>query len=332
MFASRRRGFKFLKQNIELQQRSYEIALARWNAGMVTELDVKQAESFLLSTRSRLPVLENELRLSKNALGVLLATTPDLVDEFFVQNAEIPDISQNLAVGIPAQLLCRRPDVKRALHIAAAQSARIGIAVSDLLPRISVNGFIGFEASTSFRKQPGANGHLFDAKSLTYFFGPSIAWPILNYGRLKNRVRVEYTRYYQAVLDYQQTVFKAYQEVEDGLSRFVQAHLEVDLLEESVKAVERAASLARTQYVEGIADYLRVLDTERSKLDEEEILIIAKGKIALSIVSVYRALGGGWESMMQQDCEEQCTKKLSDPDPSISGQNPMESEKIPLSS
>ncbi len=251
---------------------------------------------FVYGAESRLPVLENELRVAKNALAVLLGTTPDKVDSIVGKPGPIPKAPLTLAVGIPAELLCRRPDVQRALHEAAAQSARIGIATSDLLPRLSISGFIGFESSADTRStKTGGGGKLFDSKSLTYFFGPDFAWPLLNYGRLINRVRVEYTRFYQAVLDYQNTVLTAFREAEDGLISFVNAHEEVDELEKSVKAAERSTDLARTQYVEGIADYLRVLDTERSRLEEQERLVIAEGKIALSLIATYRALGGGWE-------------------------------------
>lgn len=288
-----------LMRNIAVQQRSLEIATARWEAGAVTELDVQQAKTLLYSTQSRMPVLENELQRSKDALAVLLGLTPDRVDCILTEPGSIPVAPATIAVGLPAELVCRRPDVRRAFYVAASQSAKIGIAISDLLPRISISGFIGFESSDSNSTFTGGGGKLFENKSLTYFFGPDFAWPLLNYGRLTNKVRFEYTLFYQAVLDYQNTVLVAFSEVEDGLTAFIRAHDEVKELDVSVKAADRATSLARTQYVEGIADYLRVLDTERSKLEEEERLAIARGKIALGLIATYRALGGGW-----QQCEQ----------------------------
>lgn len=126
-------------------------------------------------------------------------------------------------------------------------------------------------------------------------FGPEFAWPILNYGRLVNNVRAEYARFYQAVLAYQNTVLTAFREAEDGLSAFIQAHVEVADLEMSVKAADRSAQIARTQYVEGVADYTRVLETDRAKVENEDFLAISRGRIALSLIQTYKALGGGWE-------------------------------------
>ncbi|MCH9625214.1 MAG: Cation efflux system protein CusC [Chlamydiales bacterium] len=286
---------EIIKKNIALQERSLEIVEARFEAGAVTELDVQQAKTFVFDTRSRLPVLENELQQTKNALAVLLGLTPELIECTLTEPGIIPIAPLTIAVGIPAELLSRRPDVRRALHLTASQSANIGVAVSDLLPRISITGFIGFQTVGGRPNFANRGGRLFENKSLTYMFGPDIAWPILNYGRLTNQVRVEYALFYQRVLDYQNTVLIAYKEVEDGLSAFLRAHDEVDELDISVKSADRATELARTQYVEGIADYLRVLDSERSKLEVDERLKIARGKIALGLIATYRALGGGWE-------------------------------------
>jgi len=163
---------EIVKKNIALQQRSLEIVEARWKAGVVTELDVQQAKNLLYDSRARLPVLENDLRVTKNALAVLLGLPPDRVDCILTKPGPIPQTPHSLSVGIPAQLLCRRPDVRRAFHVAAAQSARIGIAVSDLLPRLSIRGFIDFESSADTRATSvGGGGNLFESKSLTYFFG-----------------------------------------------------------------------------------------------------------------------------------------------------------------
>lgn len=287
---------EIVHNNVAIQQRSLEIVQARFNAGAVTDLDVQQAKTLLYNSRSRLPVIYNDLRQAKNAMAVLLGMLPDQMDDLIPPSTHIPIAPSSIAVGIPTELLCRRPDVRRALHTAAAQSAQIGVAVSDLLPRLSLTGFIGFESSADTTStQSGGGGHFFDMGSLTYTVGPAFAWPILNYGRLLNNVRAKYARFYQTVLAYQNQVLFAYKEVEDGLSSFIRAHDEVVEVEKSVKAAERATEVARRQYVEGIADYTRVLDTERSRLLEEERLAIARGRIALGLVTTYKALGGGWE-------------------------------------
>lgn len=285
-----------LEQNVALQERSLEISTARWQAGMVTELDVQQARTLLYSTRSRLPVLETERRTAKNALAVLLGLTPVQLEQIFCERGMIPASPKTLGAGIPAQLLTRRPDVRRALFEAASQSARIGVAVSDLLPRISLVGFIGLNAAgdndSRFVK---GNRHLFSSDSISYFFGPDVRWPILNYGRLMNRVYVERARFCEALLAYQNTVLLAYEEVESALTGFYNAQKEVAALDESVAAAKRSTELSRTQYVEGIADYTRVLNTQQAQLEEQERLVAARGDIALNLVAAYRALGGGWQ-------------------------------------
>ncbi len=293
---------EILYRNIALQERSLEIVEARWRAGMVTDLDVQQARTLVFGTKSRLPVIETELCHAKNALAVLLGTVPDQIDCLIPYSAHIPSAPREIAVGIPAELLCRRPDVRRALHIAAAESAQIGIAVSELLPRISLNGFIGLEYSDSPLTKMRGDSKVLDVRNVTYIFGPSFAWPILNYGRLMNNVRAQYARFYQAGLAYQNQVLFAVKEAEDGLCAFIKSHEEVTELEQSVKAATRSTEVARTQYVEGIADYTRVLETDRSRLDEEDRLAIAQGKIALSLVTTYKALGGGWEPFI---CESE---------------------------
>ncbi len=287
---------EILERNIKLQTRSLEISEARWRGGMVTDLDVQQAKTLLYLTKARLPDVTNNLRQTKNALAVLLGMLPDQMDGLITPSTYIPVAPPEIAVGIPAELICRRPDVRRAMHVAASQSAQVGIAVSELLPRISLTGFIGFEyAAATGSRVTGTEGGFFDIKSLTYSVGPQFAWPILNYGRLTNNVRAEKTRFYQALLSYENSVLRAFQEAEDGLSAFIQAHIEVADLELSVKAAERSAQIAQTQYVEGIADYTRVLQADRSQVENENFLAISRGKIALSLIQTYKSLGGGWQ-------------------------------------
>jgi len=291
---------EIVKHNIKVQERSLEIVMARWEAGVVTELDVQQARTLLFSTQARLPRLQADLRVVKNALAFLLGLTPDEFVCVLDEPGKIPVAPESIGVGVPAELLCRRPDIRRAVHQAAAQSARIGIAVSDLLPRISIGGFIGFESSADIATtKTGGGGSLFSGDSFTYFLGPSYAWKVLNYGRLRNRIYLEYARFNELLLNYRNTVLAAYQEAENGLISFIKSYEESGYLEESVSAAQRGAEVARTQYVEGLVDYTRVLNTEEALVNQEEDLAITRGRIALSLISTYKALGGGW----QADCE-----------------------------
>ena len=288
---------EIVKHNIKVQERSLEIVMARWEAGVVTELDVQQARTLLFSTQARLPRLEADLRVVKNALAFLLGLTPDELICVLDEPGKIRVAPKNIGVGIPAELLSRRPDIRRAVHLAASQSARIGIAVSDLLPRISIGGFIGFESSADISTtKTGGGGSLFSGDSFTYFLGPSYAWKVLNYGRLRNRVYLEYARFYELLLDYRNTVLAAFEEAENGLILFIKSYEESGYLEESVFAAQRGAEVARTQYVEGLVDYTRVLNTEEALVNQEEELAITRGRIALSLILTYKALGGGWQA------------------------------------
>ncbi len=286
---------QILKHNIKIQARSLEIVEARWQAGVVTELDVQQARTLLSATRARLPALEADLRVAKNGLSVLLGAAPGDMDYYLDEPGTIPEAPKNIVVGIPAQILCRRPDIRQSLYEAAAQSARIGVATAELYPAISISGFIGLESSAdTMSTASGGGGSLFSTDSFNYFFSPSFAWKIFNYGRLRNRVSFEYSVFCQRMISYQNTVLLAYREVEDGLITFIKTQDEADLLAKSVSSAQRAAELARNQYVEGLDDYTRVLETDRTLVDQEEQHAISRGNIALSLIRTYRALGGGW--------------------------------------
>jgi len=286
---------EILEQNVKLQHRSLEIVDARYRAGVVTELDLQQVKTLLYDTRARIPEIDIDIRRASDALAVLLGTTPDRLLFLTQETKKIPESPESIAIGIPADLLCQRPDVRRALHQAEAQSARIGIAVADLLPAFSIRGFVGFESSAdTVQTASGSGGRLFSADSFTYNMGSGFSWPILNYGRLTNRIYFERARFCELIAIYQNTVLNAQREVEDGLITFIKSHAQVKELIKSVHAAERASSLANTQYVEGEADFTRVLNSLQLQLEEQERLVGAKGEIAQGLIASYRALGGGW--------------------------------------
>lgn len=287
---------QILTSNIQIQQRSLQIVTARFEAGMVTELDQKQAEALLKNTQARFPVLDIELRVARNALSVLLGMTPKTLNDTFAAGGKIPQAPVTVAAGIPAELICRRPDIQRALFQAGAQCARIGVAKADLYPHLSLTGYVGVESSApTGSSNIGVGGKFFSSNSFNYFFGPDFAWALFNYGRIGNNIRVQYARFYELVSNYQNAVLVAYKDVENALIRFARSHDQVDLLKESTAAAQRAVNLSSTQYVEGIADYTRVLNTEQLLLDTEEQLVIAQGEIAQGLIDTYKALGGGWQ-------------------------------------
>lgn len=287
---------RILEENVAVQRRSLEITTARFNAGVVTELDVAQARVLLKDTEARLPVVQANKRLAVNALSVLLGmTAPDTL-ELLGPSGQIPSADHALNTGIPAELLTRRPDLRRALYLSASQSARIGIATAELLPSLSFSGFVGLQSSgDTIATVAGTGGQLLSSEAFTYGIGPQLRWPILNYGRLLNGKRLEESRLRELVLRYQEAVLQAYREVEDGIITHLKSRERREILERGEEAADRAFRLANEQYIEGLADYTRVLQTQQSLLLTQESLVQTRGAVATSLVATYRALGGGWQ-------------------------------------
>jgi outer membrane protein TolC len=205
---------------------------------------------------------------------------------------QIPKPPAKVAVGVPAEMLRRRADVRSAELSAAAQCARIGVAKADLYPSFSLFGSVGLRA---FNKGPGSH-NLFASGSIFYTAGPSINWPFFNYGRLVNGVRVEDARFQQLLVTYRDTVLRAAQEVEDALAGFLNAQAAQALQESAVTAAKRSVELALVQYREGATDFQRVLDAQRSLLQEQNRVAELGSSVATDLVALYKALGGGWEA------------------------------------
>lgn len=293
-------------ENVLIQQRSYEIAEVRFEAGLVTELDKQQALSLLKDTQASIPRLQTSLRQAKNSLSILLGMPPGGLSAILGSAQPIPAPPAEVTVGIPAELLRRRPDIRRAELQAASQSALIGLAKADLYPHFTLVGSIGLRSSNAnLTFAGGTNGSnasdLFDSDSLEIFAGPSITWNIFNYGRLRNQVRIQDARFQQLVVNYQNTVLSAAQEVEDSLVAFLRSQEEVAYLAESVAAAKRSVDLSLVQYREGLVDFQRVLDTQRFQTQEEDLWTTTRGNVALNLISMYKSLGGGWQIRTGKD-------------------------------
>ncbi|MGD8619485.1 MAG: efflux transporter outer membrane subunit, partial [Gammaproteobacteria bacterium] len=279
-----------IRSNIEVQQRGYRLANTRYQEGATSALDPAQALTLLRNTQSQVPVLESQLRQAKHALSVLLGMPPrDLGD--LLGTGSIPDAPAEVAIGVPAELLRRRPDIRQAELRAAAQSAQIGFAEASLYPSFTLLGSIGY--TTSDTGQSDMND-LFNTDSFGYNAGPSFSWPILNYGRLKNNVRVQDARFEELIVNYQNRVLEAAREVEDSLAGFLGAKAATGYLGDSVKSAQRAVELSLIQYREGAVDYQRVLDSQQTLLEQQDQYTNAQGNVVLNLVATYKALGGGW--------------------------------------
>jgi len=260
--------------------------------GDTGERDVEQAITQYTSTKAQVPFLETGLQKARHALSILLGMPPGQLKDRVDHDQEIPRAPLNIAVGIPAELLRRRPDIRNAELKAASQCALIGVAKADLYPSFSLIGSFGFLSADVGN---AGLGDIFSWSSRTVTFGPSFQWNILNYGRITNKVRVQDARLQGLLLNYQDTVLRAQQEVEDGLVEFLKAQERIDLLKKSAEAARRSAELALIQYREGTTDYTTVITAQQALLSEQDRLAATRGEAPLGLVAVYRALGGGWQ-------------------------------------
>jgi NodT family efflux transporter outer membrane factor (OMF) lipoprotein len=279
------------QQNAKVQEQGLEIAQSRFRNGATSELDPSQATTLLQSTRATVPRLQTGLVMARNALSTALGRPPGAVDALLAGPRQIPRVPSQVAVGVPAEMLRRRADIRGAELNAAAQCARIGVAKADLYPSFSLFGTVGLQTTAG----AGESRSLFSTRSLFYTVGPRIHWPFFNYGRLTNNVRVEDARFQQLLVTYRDTVLRAAQEVEDAMAGFLNSQEEQALQQGAVGAAQRSVELSLTQYREGATDYQRVLDAQRSLLEQQNALAQASSSVATSVIALYKSLGGGWE-------------------------------------
>jgi NodT family efflux transporter outer membrane factor (OMF) lipoprotein len=280
-------------ENVRIQEESLRMAQSRFDNGETSELDVAQARSVLDQTRADVPALRVQMQQSMYQLNFLLGMPPTDLMARLGDPGVIPTAPSTVAVGIPADLLRRRPDIRLAERQAAAQSAQIGVAEADLYPAFFLSGSLGLQSSSS--------GSLFDSGSWTGNIMPGFSWPILNYDRLKNNVRVQDAAFQATLLNYQNSVLAAAQEVESGLVAFLGAQEQVGYLADSVTAAKRSLELAMMRYSEGSSTFTRVLNSQTQLREVEESLASTKGQVAQSLVATYKALGGGWEVRQGMD-------------------------------
>jgi NodT family efflux transporter outer membrane factor (OMF) lipoprotein len=283
---------RIARENVGTQEESLKIAAARFKYGTVTQLDVEQARTSLLNTLATIPPLETQLRQARDALSVLLGMPPSDLSDFLGGSSGIPVSTPQVIVGIPTDLLRRRPDIRSAELQAAAQSAQIGVAKADLLPAFSLTGNLVLLSTNlgSFKLSD-----MFRWGSRSVQAGPTVQWNIFNYGQITNNVRLQDAKLQELLLTYQNAVLSAQQDVEDNLAAFLRAQDRADLLAQSVTSAQTAVTLAIRQYREGVTDFTTVLTAQQALLNQQDSLASTLGTISTSLVGVYRALGGGWE-------------------------------------
>ena len=276
------------RENATLQNESVRVAQARLDAKAVdSELDTPQAKANLGNTLAAIEAFEIQRRQAQNRLAVLMGMPPHDLSYMLDGPASIPHASDVVTVGVPAELIWRRPDVRRAERLVAAQSAEIGIAQSELYPHISINGMMAWEAEHF--------SDVFKSGAFGGTIGPSLRWNVLNYGRLLNNIRVQDARFQQLVASYQQTVLQANEEAENAIVAYLHFTDQIKLREESAHQALEAERVAQVKYREGEIDFNRLFTVQQLLLNQQELLAVARGNAATSLVDLYRALGGGWE-------------------------------------
>ena len=286
------------RENAELQKRSVEISDVLFRNGAESELDVVQARTQYLSTIAAIPPLESTLQQTRNAIAGLLGRPPGPLPELALGPQTLPVTPAGVAMEMPADLLRRRPDVRAAAFRAAAQSAQIGIAQSELYPSLTLVGTIG--VSTTSR---GGASNVVDLG-----IGPSVQWNLFDFGRIRGNVRVQDARLEQLLEAYQQEVLAAASEVDNAAVAFARSREEDVILDESQQAARRSLDIAQTGYREGFSDFQRVLDAQAALFRQQESFVINRGQNASDLIAIYKAVGGGWIPSTESDYADAATR------------------------
>ena len=277
---------KYTVNNAELQRDTLKLTQDRREAGLVPQLDVEQAKLVLASTESGIPRLQELESLTIHRLSVLLGQPPAALYDELSTAADVPDVPEEVVASLPTELLRQRPDIRRAERILAAQTAEIGVATAGLYPAFSLSGTFALEA-----QQIDDVG---DWDSRTWGFGPSMRWNLFDGDRIRNSIKVQEARAEQAMINYEQTVLLALEDVENAMVSFEREKERLQDLLDSVAAAKESVKLVGTLYENGLTDFQNVLDMQRSLTIQQDFMADSEGAVANNLVRIYTALGGGW--------------------------------------
>jgi NodT family efflux transporter outer membrane factor (OMF) lipoprotein len=274
------------QRNGENQRRTLQVTRQRLDAGRGTAFDTERALAQLSLTLASIPLLESQVRQAQYQIGVLVGRPPAAIAAELEPVAALPTLPPAISVASPDSVVRRRPDVAAAERALAVERALVGAAKADYLPRITVEGSAGYSAADF--------DVLGDRGTFRYAVGPVISWPALNLGRIKARVDRSRAREAEAQAQYAQTVLRALEEVESSLVRYRTSRARVERIQDAASASERAAELARLRFSGGVADFLQVLDAERTQLEAQSQLAQGRTEAATAYAALYKALGGTW--------------------------------------
>lgn len=278
---------RLVEQSLSVQSETLTLVSQRFKAGVSTELDRTQTESFQHRTSALLASIRQQIEVEFNNLGFLLGQAPDIGLRDYVGLAPLPAIPSIPHMGLPAELLRRRPDVLRQEMAVRAASARIGVAEADLYPQLSLLGTIAVSATN-------VSG-LFETAGLDFDVGPSFSWNVFHFGRIFNNIEIQQALWRQAIARYQDTVLSAVREVEDALINHQGNFNQFQAFNRAVAADEKSVQLSLERYRAGKANFQRVLDAQQQMLDDQRQSFTAQAAAITQLVRLYRAVGGGWE-------------------------------------
>jgi NodT family efflux transporter outer membrane factor (OMF) lipoprotein len=274
------------KSNLELQQNTYDLTVAQFESGLATELDVQQARLTVESTRAGIPALETSLQKSANAIAVLIGERPGAVDAELAAVKPVPVIPAEIAVGVPADLVRRRPDIRSSERQVAAQTARVGVATADLYPSFTLSGTFGLASGNVL--------NLFTPAAIASSLAGSVQHTVFNRRKIREQIKIQDAVLDQYLAAYESTVLGAIQDVEDALNAFAKEQVRRKSLADAAAAAENAVTMSRSLYAAGLKDFLTVLDAQRSLLTLQNQLAQSDANITAGLIRLYKALGGGW--------------------------------------
>ncbi len=281
------RRLEVVNSNIRAEAEILALTRDRFINGLTGELDVQQADALLSATQAQVPGFEGGFRSAVYNLGLLLGQPPGALLDELTNNAPIPAAPPAVPAGLPAELLQRRPDVRQAERQLASATSRVGVAVSDLYPKFSLTGNVGLESLSA--------GDWFTAGSRFWSAGPTAQWRLFDYGRIRANVRVQNARVDQALAAYEQSMLAAFTDVETALTAYAKEQTRRQSLEHAAQANDQAVTLALDLYRHGLADFLRVLESQRSLYESQDAVIESDRAVSSDLIELYKALGGGWK-------------------------------------
>lgn len=279
---------KVVERNCASQAAVLKITEVRYNTGLVSKLDVAQAKSVYFSTKASIPQLESGINQYITSLAVLLGTYPQEIRPVLERVGELPDYMEPISIGIPADLLMRRPDIRSAEHQINAQAASLGASKSDWLPQVFIKGSVGY-ASKDFKD-------LTKHKSFTYEIAPALSWTIFSGGKLVNATKSARAQLDEAIDQFNQTVLTAVQETDNAMTAYRSSIKQIVALREVRNQGQETLTLSLDLYKQGLTPFQNVLDAQRSLLSYENQLVQARGNSLLQLIALYQALGGGWNN------------------------------------